>query len=59
VKYGVRVTYVDGREAWLCKGVSDERIEFRKRAHAEEAALFFLKMGYAEGSVLAVSVVAL
>jgi hypothetical protein len=55
----VRLTYVDGRQAWLCKGVSDERIEFRKRAHAEDAALFILKTGFSEGSVLAVSVVAL
>jgi hypothetical protein len=55
----VRVTYVDGREAWLCKGVSDERIEFFKRADAEDAALFILKKGFAEGAVMAVSVVAL
>jgi hypothetical protein len=55
-RYRVRVTYADGREAFICKDVSDEPAEYRTLAEATDAATFF-RMGFDEGEVQAVTVV--
>jgi hypothetical protein len=57
-RFGVRVTYADGSEGWVCRGVSDKRQVYTSRRAAQEAADIFAS-GFDEDEIQAIVVAAI